>query len=94
MQMALVTAGIAGGGVIWRPYLVQERHLGGRIIARTQPEKLAQFVSPEVAAAITNIMTEVTKRGTGTGAALSLSLIHISKRGRRQEAIPDFRAGR
>lgn len=71
MQMALVTAGIAGGGVIWRPYLVQERHLGGRIIARTRPEKLAQFVSPEVAAAITNIMTEVTKRGTGTGAALS-----------------------
>ena len=71
MQMALVTAGIAGGGVIWRPYLVQERHLGGRIIARTQPDKLAQFVSPEVAAAITNIMTEVTKRGTGTGAALS-----------------------
>lgn len=70
MQMALVTAGVANDGVIMRPYLVQERHLGGRVVALTKSEKLSQFVSPEVAAAITAMMVEVTAHGTGSGAAL------------------------
>ncbi|NLG85800.1 MAG: hypothetical protein GX489_01035 [Firmicutes bacterium] len=71
LQMALVTAGIANGGMIYQPYLVQERRLGGRISARTKPQKMAEFVSPKVAAAITDMMIEVTKHGTGRGAALS-----------------------
>jgi peptidoglycan glycosyltransferase len=71
LQMALVTAGIAGKGIIWRPYLVQERHLGGRTVARVRPQKLSEFILPEVAETLTEAMIEVTTHGTGTGAALA-----------------------
>ena len=67
MQMALLTAAIAGEGVIWQPYLVQERHLAGRVFVQTKPRKLASFISPAVATALTEAMIEVSERGTGTG---------------------------
>ncbi len=71
LQMALVVSGIANNGVVLRPYLVQERRIGGRTISRTQSAQMGEFVLPKVAAATAEMMAEVTKRGTGKGAALS-----------------------
>ncbi|MDI3522526.1 MAG: penicillin-binding protein [Bacillota bacterium] len=70
LTMALLTAGIANGGSIMRPYLVQERRLGALVVDDTVPQKLSTFVTPDTAAAITRLMVGVTQHGTGRSAAL------------------------
>src|SRR5690606_41713231 len=50
LQMAMVAAGIANGGTVMKPYLVN-KILGpdGSEIDVTRPEELSEAVSPEVA---------------------------------------------
>jgi penicillin-binding protein A len=73
LQMAMVTAGIANGGVVMRPYVVEkitEPGLHGSTVSRTQPHKLSRAVSPETAAQLTQMMQGVVQSGTGTAAQI------------------------
>ena len=71
LQMAMVSAAIANKGTVMKPYLVRDsRNSNLDIISQTQPEQLSQAVSPEVAAALTRMMTTVVRSGTGTAAQI------------------------
>ena len=72
LQLAMVTAAVANGGVVMRPYLV-ERVLtpGGRdVVRRTKPDALGRAMKPVTAQAITRMMVAVVQAGTGTAAQL------------------------
>ncbi|GAA1563960.1 penicillin-binding transpeptidase domain-containing protein [Kribbella sancticallisti] len=66
LQMAMVAAGIANGGDVMKPYLVQGvRTADLKTVSETKPESLHQAVSPEVAAQLTAMMVDVVNNGTG-----------------------------
>ncbi len=69
LQMAMVAAGIANGGTVMKPYLVN-KILGpdGSEIDVTRPKELSEAVSPEVAAELTKMMINVVQSGTGNRA--------------------------
>ncbi|MBV8258694.1 MAG: hypothetical protein JOZ56_08735 [Actinobacteria bacterium] len=71
LQMLLVGATIANGGVVPRPYIVQ-RVVGsdGSIISQTQPQMLGRAIKPETAAELNQFMQLVVKGGTGTAAQI------------------------
>jgi peptidoglycan glycosyltransferase len=71
LQMAMVTAGIANGGVVMRPYVVERITTpGGGTVRRTNPDVLSKAVSPETAATLTQMMEKVVQSGTGTAAQI------------------------
>ena len=72
IQMAMVAAGIANGGVVMRPYAVEKVTApDGSTISRAKPHELSRAVSPETAAQLTQMMELVVKSGTGTAAQIS-----------------------
>jgi peptidoglycan glycosyltransferase len=73
IQMAMVAAGIANGGVVMRPYVVEKVAApgsGGSTVFRTQPHELSRAVSLETAAQLTQMMQLVVQSGTGTAAQI------------------------
>jgi peptidoglycan glycosyltransferase len=71
LQMALVTAAIANGGRMMRPYVVDEV-LGPdlEVFDRTSPDELRRPISGATAAALTDMMIAVVQGGTGRRAAI------------------------
>jgi peptidoglycan glycosyltransferase len=71
LQMAMVAAGIANGGVVMRPYVV-DRILkpGGGTLSTTRPEILNRAVTPKTASEVTSMMVAVVQGGTGTAAQI------------------------
>jgi peptidoglycan glycosyltransferase len=66
MQMALVAAAIANGGVEMRPRLVtQVRDPRGQIVRTFGPQEYSRPLSPENAAQLTQMMVGVVQSGTG-----------------------------
>ena len=67
LQMAMVAAGVANGGVVMKPYLVQAV-IGSDLVGprAADPQELSQAVTPEVAAQLTRMMEAVVEDGTGT----------------------------
>lgn len=71
MQMAMVAAAIANGGVLMEPYLVDKvRDPDLRVIEQSKPQKLSTTMSPNTAAALTVMMQAVVDNGTGTAARI------------------------
>jgi peptidoglycan glycosyltransferase len=72
LQMALVTAGIANGGTVMKPYLVDEvRSPDLETLEKASPEALTtNAVSSSVARDLTQMMVEVVDNGTGTTAQI------------------------
>jgi peptidoglycan glycosyltransferase len=72
LQMGMVAAAIANGGVLMRPSLV-DRIVGpgGRTITTTKPQSEGRAVSATVASELATMMGNVVKDGTGTAAALA-----------------------
>ncbi|HYT38774.1 MAG TPA: penicillin-binding transpeptidase domain-containing protein [Acidimicrobiia bacterium] len=71
LQMATVAGAIANGGVLMAPHVVREiRDADGRVVRRIGPDEWKRAVSPATAAAVTQMMIDVVKRGTGTAAAV------------------------
>ncbi len=67
LQMAMVAAAIANGGVLMKPYLVQQLVAPNVTpIDTTKPTTIRQAVSPDVAAELTQMMKNVVAHGTGT----------------------------
>lgn len=70
LQMALIGATIAGGGVEPRPFVVRQVVRNGAAASVSPESSLADPVSAEVAANVTKMMIAVVERGTGTIARL------------------------
>jgi len=72
LQMAMVAAAVANGGVLVKPHMgakVIDRD--GRVVDDIKPEEQARVMRPSTARAVTQMMSNVVKEGTGTAAALS-----------------------
>jgi peptidoglycan glycosyltransferase len=71
LQMALVADGIANGGVIMQPHVVREiRDSNDKLVRRIDPTPWMTATTPQVAAAVTQMMVNVVKNGTGTAAQI------------------------
>ena len=71
LQMALVAAAIGNGGVVMKPHVMAEiRDEDAEVLKRYSPELWTQATSPEVAAAVRDMMVNVVARGTGTRAQI------------------------
>jgi penicillin-binding protein A len=72
LQMALVAAGVANGGRLMKPRLVDRIvRKDGRVKERIQPDLQSVVMKPETAQQLTEMMSRVVEEGTGTAAALS-----------------------
>ena len=71
LQMLLVGATIANGGVVPRPYLVQ-RVVGhdGSVVQNAHPGTLGRAIKTQTAAELTQLMISVVQAGTGTAAQI------------------------
>ena len=71
LQMALVSAGIANGGVIMTPHVMAEvRDTEGRVVTTFTPRPWTQAVPPGVAASVRDMMVGVVEGGSGTRAQI------------------------
>jgi peptidoglycan glycosyltransferase len=71
LQMAMVTAGIANGGTVMRPYLVDEvRAPDLSVLDKAGDEPFRTAISSSTARDLTQMMVEVVDRGTGTTAQI------------------------
>jgi penicillin-binding protein A len=71
LQMASVAGAIANGGVLMAPHVVREiRDPDGRVVRRIGPTEWKRAVQPTTAAAVTEMMKDVVRAGTGTAAAV------------------------
>jgi peptidoglycan glycosyltransferase len=71
LQMATVAAAIAYGGVLMAPHVVREvRDADGEVVRRIGPDEWKRAVQPTTAAAVTSMMIDVVRAGTGTAAAV------------------------
>ena len=72
LQMASVAQTIGNGGVRMKPYLVQKAFdADGRTKLDRDPEEAERAISANSAAALTGMMKQVVREGTGTAAALT-----------------------
>jgi peptidoglycan glycosyltransferase len=71
LQMAMIAAGIANGGVVMEPHVV-DRILepDGSILTQTAPDELSEAVSATTAAELTAMMELAVQSGTGTAAQI------------------------
>lgn len=71
LQMAMVAATVANGGVEMRPHLVDRIvSPSGSVLDRTKPEKLNRVMKPKTAQELTQMMVSVVQAGTGTAAQI------------------------
>ncbi|WP_432477881.1 peptidoglycan D,D-transpeptidase FtsI family protein [Nocardioides sp. GXQ0305] len=71
LQMAMVSAGIANGGTVMRPYLVDAVLTPELdVLPRTEPSELSEAVSSETAQDLTDLMTYTVSQGTASPAAI------------------------
>ncbi|WP_406374480.1 penicillin-binding transpeptidase domain-containing protein [Streptomyces sp. NBC_00647] len=71
LQMAMISAAVAGDGTVKTPYLVERTTTrGGGTLATTGPRTLHQAMSPSTAQRMRELMTDVVEDGTGTVAAI------------------------
>jgi peptidoglycan glycosyltransferase len=71
LQMALIAAGVANGGSLMRPHLVEQvKDRDGRTVRRVKPSEQNRVMKEGTAAQLASMMANVVKEGTGTAAAL------------------------
>ena len=71
MQMALVGAAIANGGVEMEPHVVKEiRDADGRLVKEIKPSVFGRPISARTSAELTAMMESVVNAGTGTAAQI------------------------
>ena len=71
LQMAMVAATVANGGVVMRPHVVDRIVAPDKtVISRTKPEEIRRAIKPQTAAELTTMMESVVRGGTGTSAQI------------------------
>lgn len=69
-HMAMLTAAIANGGTLMKPYLVDQiTNYTGTTVKKYMPEKYADLMTSQEAAKLTEYMTDVVNYGTGASLA-------------------------
>jgi peptidoglycan glycosyltransferase len=72
MQAAMIAATVANDGTLMRPYLVDSIQAPDlSIIDQTEPEKMSEPISADVAKQLTEMMTSVVDNGSGRRARIS-----------------------
>ena len=72
LQMCMVAATVANGGVRMEPRLVDKVvDVDGRVVDQPDPEEAGRVIDEDAAAELTRMMKNVVREGTGTAAALS-----------------------
>jgi peptidoglycan glycosyltransferase len=67
LQMAMVAATVANGGVLMQPHLVsQVRAPNGSLVTRVRPHRVRRVISPKTAGELTQMMESVVTGGTAT----------------------------
>jgi peptidoglycan glycosyltransferase len=88
LQMAMVTAAIANGGLVVAPRLLDRvRSPSGRLVYEARTEPIGQAISAATAATLTSIMQRVVDEGTGQQAQLN-GLEVAGKTGTAQTSRP------
>ncbi|GAB6984429.1 peptidoglycan D,D-transpeptidase FtsI family protein [Nocardioides pyridinolyticus] len=89
LQMAMVAAGLANGGVVMKPYLVDERQSADLdVLDKTDPQELSQAVSPTTASEVTKLMVATVDEGTASPAAIP-GISVAGKTGTAQSGVDD-----
>ncbi|MEU3985019.1 penicillin-binding transpeptidase domain-containing protein [Streptomyces sp. NPDC026672] len=71
LQMAMVAAAVANGGLVREPYLVERTTRGGgETIGTSGSRPVRQAMHPGTAVILKRMMTDVVREGTGTNAAI------------------------
>jgi peptidoglycan glycosyltransferase len=71
LQMAMVAAGVANGGVVMAPYLVAKTLAPDlSTLSTANPREFSRATSPTVASQLTRMMQAVVSSGTGTAAQI------------------------
>jgi peptidoglycan glycosyltransferase len=89
LQMALVAATIANGGVQPKPYLVQKIVAAdGSTVTKTTPQTLGRVIKPQTAAELNQMMQLVVQGGTGTAAQIP-GVPVAGKTGTAETSVPN-----
>ncbi|MCH5274279.1 MAG: penicillin-binding protein 2 [Lachnospiraceae bacterium] len=68
LQLNMITAAIANGGTMYKPYVVDRvENCQGVVIKQFMPSSCGQVMTPEEAEALTMLMQAVVENGTGRG---------------------------
>jgi peptidoglycan glycosyltransferase len=88
LQMALVAAGIANGGVVMAPHVMYEiRDLQNNLVQRYQPTAWHRAASQATASALTALMQKVVTSGTAAGDGFPASEDVAAKTGTAQTGL-------
>lgn len=88
MQMAMVAATIANGGVEMRPYVVKKiTSPSGSTVTTTKPKVENRVMKPQTAAQINQMMQLVTKGGTAASAFSGFSIPVAGKTGTAETGV-------
>ena len=88
LQMALVAAGIANGGVVMSPHVMYEiRDLQNNLVQRFQPTAWHRAASQATASALTALMQKVVTSGTAAGDGFPASEDVAAKTGTAQTGV-------
>ncbi|MEP6909762.1 MAG: penicillin-binding protein 2 [Actinomycetota bacterium] len=72
IQMAMVAATVANGGLLMRPYVVESVVApDGSTVTKTKPDSLGRAISENTATDVAGMMEQVVRGGTGTAAQIS-----------------------
>ena len=87
LQMAMVVAGIANGGTVMRPYVVDEVQSPELdVLDKTEPSELSRAVSSSTASELTKLMVATVDDGTAYPAAIP-GVVVAGKTGTAQSGI-------
>ncbi|MFB8178197.1 penicillin-binding transpeptidase domain-containing protein [Streptomyces sp. NPDC055966] len=76
LQMAMVAAAVADGGLLHSPYLIERTTAhSGEILSGSGAHPVRQVMSPPTATRLKELMTDVVQEGTGTRAAIPGALV-------------------
>ena len=91
IQLAVMTAVVANGGLRVRPHVVERiQTRGGRVVKAHEASEAAQVISPETASLLQSILTDVVESGTGRLAKIQ-GLTVAGKTGTAQKVEPNGR---
>ncbi len=91
MQMTSAVGAIANGGLLMRPYVVEEtRSETGRLVHRCSPQQIRRVISRETALTLQDLMAGVVDSGTASAANIE-EVLFAGKTGTAQK--PNFEAG-